>query len=254
VYCEGQDDISFWSLLFPEQFNKKHIEFVSTGGRPALEACANSINSLEELEAIVVMDGDYDVFFGIDEERKYVIKLNGYSIENYLITPEVLTSCVRTKSKKTDYSQNASQEIFDKFDDECLFLIALDLLMRKNDIELDRDLSQPAWCVNDDWDDCLFCIESINTCCKNAGVDPALIESELDSIDGYVPSMHFRGHFLLRTMRHIISKLVKKHKSGKSQLREDELFDYAIAYWSGRDMSETNMEHLQKQIATLLAE
>lgn len=131
VYVEGDSDIVFWEFLF-ESFLGCKIYIKPVNGKENLRGYIQSIVSGEILD-LVAGDADFSVF-DKEDEHPNIVKTYGYSIENSLVSPEVLREVIRSigKISSHDISHEECVEWVDEFFNSVHDLVVYDIL---NDIE-----------------------------------------------------------------------------------------------------------------------
>lgn len=216
VYVEGEDDIPYWEIMF-NKFSELKVEIHDVGSCTALvpyieKVCAG------ELDAIVAMDKDFNIFLEQNYSHPNVIFTPKYAVENCLVNNNNVIKTIRAISKVS--LKNIDSVYIDKwFDDfaECFsMLIALDIYnakYKKGISILGKTDTADRFFKNKN--SCHLCVNKINefTEIKQKdliGFDKNEILNEVRD-KGYEIIDFARGHFLFsavtKFMKNYISKL-----------------------------------------------
>lgn len=115
VFVEGQDDIPFWEFLF-KKFTNLKVYVDEVGGKLNLQNYINEIIE-ESADFFVAKDSDYDCIISDNIQHPYILKTLGYSIENTMISKDVLFHVVKNLCLLPESKINK-----DEFQDWLVFL------------------------------------------------------------------------------------------------------------------------------------
>jgi hypothetical protein len=96
LYVEGEDDVNFWEVVF-NAVGGPSVEIQEAGGKPQL------CERMEEVRSgvgdyLVAIDADFD-FFDQIEECPRIMRTYGYSIENTIVTGQIINRLVCSVAK-----------------------------------------------------------------------------------------------------------------------------------------------------------
>ena len=96
LYVEGEDDVIFWEVVF-NAVGGPSVKIQEAGGKPQL------YDRMEEVRSgvgdyLVAVDADFDCFEQIEECRR-IIRTYGYSIENTIVTGQIINRLVCSVAK-----------------------------------------------------------------------------------------------------------------------------------------------------------
>lgn len=98
IFVEGDYDIPFWRAVFGE-LSTEEFAIESVGGKMQLEKLAQRISD-EDVRLIVARDSDYTKVLGLASSHERVISTHGYSIENSIYTPKIISKLALLANKK----------------------------------------------------------------------------------------------------------------------------------------------------------
>jgi hypothetical protein len=216
LYVEGDDDISFWELLF-EKFDAPQVDIQQVGGKEELRKYIDQISS-GELDAIVAMDSDFSPVNGTDPKHNLILRTAGHSIENTLISAKVLMKVARRIGRlpAKDVSHEECEAWLADFYRRCSMLIT-------NDIQ-DQCEGAMLGVIGDNCDRFLeskqsdrICPLKIETYLNGHGLNPGTeLSDDLEKrMTGAALNLQdfIRGHFLISAAHKFVCLLVKRKRS-----------------------------------------
>lgn len=228
IYVEGDTDRVFYSTLLKfVSLPKWHI--LEAGGKEEIKKYASDIVEMN-LNIVILTDLDYSQYIddGIEAHER-IVRTKGHSIENMLLSPEVVGRIVELKSRSfEDFSQDFNTWRTRNF---LLLteLIALDILNQRDclgKVIIDRNYDQ--YTINKR--NCDLSDDKINTKVLDLKRDMEMDESVSRSIS---ESRHMykiiRGHFYQKAVRSYIIWKVNSVSNRKVNISDDEVFDLALS-------------------------
>lgn len=253
VYVEGDDDVVFWEYFF-EKFFAKKVYVKPVGGKEQLETYISSIVS-ESIRDFVAMDSDFSKIENA-EAHSNVIKTQGYSIENSLISGETLREVVVNLGKisKHDIKEAECLDWLESFFKKIDMLIYYDIANHignkgcsvvgdscKRFLKSDRDI--------------VLCDKKISQYLSKVGfsLDEELIETlqkVIDESSSDIPGLT-RGHFLFSGALHFTNEKIRE-KRKKVSISIDSFFGALVmAFKSAFDESHEEYDYYKNLIEGL---
>ena len=202
VYVEGDDDITFWDIVFSE-FTKKKFKLKPVGGKNTLLKYLNERCSDDTF--LVAMDSDYDKLNGTLDSDAAILTY-GYSIENTVVTITVIESLIATYSDMQLNHINRTEIIkwVEDFEKAVTPLLAADILNREAKITDQQVIPDRAARFYEN--DTLIPIDSkIRNHLIELGFNVEALEDDLKLHDYEVIEM-VKGHFLFTSFLHFVKK------------------------------------------------
>lgn len=250
VYVEGEDDISFWEIIF-DKLAGIRVEIKVVGGKneliklakPVFEGCA---------EYLVAMDSDFDCFKDL-ERHPNVIRTMGYSIENTLVTNQSLAKLVKFLARVPNggVPLGPISDWLEVFGERAKRLIFLDVVneVEGYGVDLGLDNSEKFMVSKKSCDLCAMKVEEY---IKNSPVAiPVGKEEEIDEKIlnmGYTYVDFVRGHFLFSGASRFIRSKVRS--LGKNiSLSKDAVYSNLISVFeSSFDENHPHYKYYEEEI------
>ncbi|PUA46936.1 hypothetical protein C5U62_02865 [Pseudomonas protegens] len=249
LFVEGDDDVLFWNTVIT-RCSKLNVDIRPVGGvnelKPYVEKVRNGV-----LDCVVAQDADYSVHIG-EKRHSRVLYTYGYSIENTLYNPELVTSLLGVWSKKQiDASSEVSKWLEDLVN-SCTPLFYLDFLNAKKKLEIDTGAGHcQRFMVSKNSEK--FDRQKVSSHVERISKQHALSLSsdELSCVKNVPILVLMRGHFLQSAvLRYINCQL--KLMGRKTSVSGDALYAHAIQYLQNCfDWSSTEGQYYSKQISVL---
>lgn len=210
LYVEGEEDVLFWHGVL------KHaavagVEIEAVGGAEQIDSYITRIEA-GELAALAARDADFLGYSGALSENPRVIYTAGYSIENSLLTADVVTELVRSWCRTVSIEESTCRAWLEELAQAMAPLVHLDIANRVS--------GTGAVTVGDSCDRFMtsntssrFCPSRIAARAAEAGQSVAreqveLVESRVGkAVDRLLDLV--RGHFLASAVRRFIRSLAR---------------------------------------------
>jgi hypothetical protein len=194
VFVEGLDDINFWRIFFPESIDGFQIKPAEGNG---IQKYLNAVISNNGKFA-VALDSDYKIISNSKNHCNHpqVIETFLHSIENIMLSPEILADIIRIKSRQSDYEIENVEKWINYFDKSMYDLMVADYIIQSKRIGKE--------CLGDN---CLrflenqrtkkpiFCSEKVNNFIRDLNLEEEDFNEQKVKLSKYKPSEHIKGHF-----------------------------------------------------------
>lgn len=253
LFVEGNEDILFWEFLF-EKFATFQVKVQSVGGKPKLNEYAQQIIS-GELNVLVAMDSDYSLF-SEHVVHPNIVRTFGYSIENSLITPEIIKKAIRTLSKIPSRYIN-DQEISEWLSQ---FIKKIELLFI---YDLENDIQGHGCPVaGNNCSKFMTSQKSSSVCGKKVGnlinsLTFSLSEQQVNNIFIKWQNVNreskdvIRGHFIFSAVYKYVVEFVKRHCSKISVSIDAMLSTFVLSFEQLFDERHSHHDYYKKVIAKI---
>jgi len=205
VFVEGIDDTLFWQPLFA--LANMDVQFEDVGGGDIKKKIDQIVE--ENADFVVACDSDHSEFmFEENQSHSRVIRTYGYSIENSMYNPKVITHIVNKYCRSKVVRLEEVMIAMNAFTDSCRQLIVYDICNHRNGIG-----------VSVCGDSCIRLLESNSS----HAISSKKIDQFISSIESNFPDtaleecdellsksnkdlwFHIKGHFLT----HFIINLIR---------------------------------------------
>lgn len=223
IIVEGQDDVPFWGIFFPEEINGYERRFKPVGG----SEIKNYIEEVYKNNAkfAVALDSDYRLFMGKIYDHAQIVETLVYSIENLVISPQTLAKIIRIESRKEDYDIDNVKIWLEHFDKKMHSLMIADYLIQKECLGKESlGKSCFRFLENSKTKAPVFDIKKIKDFIESLTIVETLFNLAEEELKNYKPSKHIRGHFFfgasLCFLNHEINRL-RANKVRRSIANDD---------------------------------
>jgi hypothetical protein len=229
IIVEGQDDIPFWSIFFPEYIDNYKRKFKPVGGDEIKKYIEEIYNN--DANFGVALDSDYRILTEQLHNHHRILETPSYSIENIMLSSLSITYIIRIKSRDIDYDIEQVESWLDYFNNITYSLMVADLIIQENKLGEE--------CLGDN---CLKFLENGNTKApqfneirikdfiNSLGIPKEKIEETEEKLINYKPYLHVRGHFFASAVLCFINHEVHKIRKTKSKkcISKDDFYTMAI--------------------------
>lgn len=208
VYVEGQDDLIFWSVYFPESDYK----IIDVGG------CENFSKKIDEvqnngLKCIIACDSDYSDFENNPKRHPLIVRTLSHSIECIMYCPINLNECIKKLSRSFNNNEEEIEKCFEEFGDDTKELIAYDIAnnIHKIGIEIAGDSCSRFLRKNShriDKAKISSYIDNIKTSFNGIDINKIirLIEKDRRNMR-QITKGHFQTSFVINLIKHFVYKI-----------------------------------------------
>lgn len=230
IIVEGQDDVPFWGIFFPENIDGYKRKFKPVGGGE-IKKYIEEIDNIDNNDAkfAIALDSDYRLITGKLHHHPRILETPSYSIENIMLSALSIGYIISIKSRNIDYDIQQVETWLDYFNKTTYILMVADFLIQE--AKLGKE------CLGDN---CLKFLENGNTKApifdknkiKEFVSTLGIAKEELDEAEKnlikYKPCLHVRGHFFASAVLCCINYEVHKIKKTKKCISNDDFYAMAI--------------------------
>lgn len=234
-FVEGDDDVPFWEFLLAK-LSVIRFRVESVGGKHNLKKYIDEILS-NKINGVVGLDLDYSFFENVAQHPR-IIKTYGYSIENTIISGDVIFDAIRALGRlsKKDIDLGVIEEWFSAFKRSVSALIFLDIesVMRGVGIEV-LGSSCHRFLKNKGSHE--LCEIKIDRHLKSLNLNisvgrRAALSRKIRNFDRVIFDF-VRGHFLFSWIMNMVSCYIKKYRD-KFHLSIEAFFGSLLLAFEGR--------------------
>lgn len=229
IIVEGQDNVPFWGIFFPEYLDGYKRKLKPVGGEEIKKYVAEIYSN--DANFAVALDSDYRIITGKINNHPRILETPSYSIENLMLFNLSITHIIRIKSRNIDYEVQKVEEWLDYFNDITYSLMIADFLIQE------AKLGQE--CLGDNCFQFLengktklpkFDEKKIREFLINLGVGREKLEEAEKKLMKYKPFLHVRGHFFASAVLCFINHEVHKIRQTKTKkcISNDDFYAMAI--------------------------
>lgn len=205
VYVEGESDVLFWDHVISKFTNKK-VKVKHLGDKSTLLKYLR--DKQPETKYIVAMDSDYDQLFGKLKVND-VLLTYGYSIENTIITPEVIRDLIASHAQvqKSSIGLSYIQSWLEELERAIEKLLAADLQNKESSQEKEKIIPNNASRFFDE-KSFLPEVEIISSYLLEKGYKPEGLSCHKKLQRWRIVEI-IRGHFLFSAVQVFVKKYLK---------------------------------------------
>lgn len=259
VIVEGSSDCPFWSNFFPSESNGYKRKIKSVGGRLEVQNYINEV-LYNETKFVVAIDSDYRLLLNRLYDHSRILETKLHSIENLMLCPLSVTSIIRNLSHNTEYEFHGVNTWLEKFDSATYSLMVADILIEKGNIG--------KQCVGESCFPFLISNNVPEFDSKKISkfiMQLSLIDEEFEKLDqslkGFKPRSHIRGHFLFSAVLCFVSHEVKRIRKKSVSISNDSFYAMSVALLESRISTDPILRNIQekallavKEVTDLLAQ
>lgn len=229
IIVEGQDDVPFWGIFFPENVDGYKRKIKPVGGQEIKKYVAEIYNN--DANFAVALDSDYRIISGQIHNHPRILETPSYSIENLMLFSLSIAHIIRIKSRNIDYEVQQVETWLNYFNNITYILMIADFLIQE------AQLGQE--CLGDN---CFQFLENGKT--KIPKFDEKRIREFVNDLDiakenleeaekkliKHKPFLHIRGHFFASAVLCFINNEVHKIRQTKTKkcISNDDFYAMAI--------------------------
>lgn len=229
IVVEGQDDVPFWGIFFPENIDGCKRKLKPVGG----DEIKKYIEEIYKNDAkfSVALDSDYRLITGKLHEHPRILETPSHSIENIMLSSLSIRYIISIKSRDIDYDIEQVEIWLDYFNRTTYLLMVADFLIQE------AKLGQE--CLSDN---CLRFLENgktkapkfdekrIKEFVSTLGITKEKLEEAEKNFIKYKPFLHIRGHFFASAVLCFINHEVHKIRQTRNKkcISNDDFYAMAI--------------------------
>ncbi len=229
IFVEGQDDVPFWGIFFPENIDGYKRKLKPVGGEEIKKYVAEIYKN--DAKFAVALDSDYRIITGQIHNHPRILETPSYSIENLMLSSLSIAYLIRIKSRNIDYEVQQVEAWLDYFNDITYILMVADFLIQE------AKLGQE--CLGDN---CFQFLENgktkipkfdekrIREFINNLGIAKEKLDEAEKRLIQYKPFLHVRGHFFASAVLCFINNEIHKIRQTKIKkcISNDDFYAMAI--------------------------
>lgn len=225
IYVEGQDDIPFWDVVF-SKFTKKRFKIEKLGDKNTLLQYLRGKKDKDTY--LIAMDSDFDRYHGVLNTNHSVLTY-GYSIENTVISMELVRSLIATISRKqlAEIDNIIIDQWFHSFERISQPLLAAELANKSDRITVDQITPDKA----------ARFIRNNNDFLDEKMIENHLVQLGFDykktiedfNLDGLKIYEMIKGHFLSSAALSFIRAQVNKLSGSNKSISNEAFYSTCIA-------------------------
>lgn len=231
IIVEGQDDVPFWSIFFPEHIDGYKHKFKSVGGDEIKKYVEEIYKNDADAKFAVALDSDYRIITGKIHNHRRILETPCYSIENIMLSSLSIKKIIRTKSRDIDYDIEKVETWLDYFNKIAYSLMSADIIIQEDKLGQE--------CLGDN---CFKFLENgktkapefnkirIKDFITGLEIPKERIEEIENKLINFKPCLHVRGHFFASAVLCFINHEVHKIRQTKNKkwISNDDFYTMAI--------------------------
>jgi len=230
VIVEGQDDVPFWGIFFPESIDGYKLKFKHVGGEAIKKYIKEIDENTNDAKFAVALDSDYRIITKQLYDHPRILETPSYSIENLMLSSFSIAYIIRIKSRNIDYDIQIVENWLNYFNEKAHVLMVADFFVQEN--RLGKE------CLSDN---CLRFLENqrtkapkfderkIEEFITQMGITKQKLQETEKKIKNYKPCLHVRGHFFASAVLCFVNQEVSKIRStNKKNISNDDFYALAI--------------------------
>jgi len=226
LFVEGDDDVLFWSTVFCK-CSDLSIDIRPVGGVNELKPYVDKVKA-GELDCLVAKDADYTKHENCFLPHPRVLYTYGYSIENTLYKPELISSVIGLWSKRNVDCLREVNDWLMRFATATKPLFYLDYINYINNLELDTGAGHCQQFMQGRYSeevDEIKLNEHVGLLRETHGI--SYVADELTPVIDIPVPLLMRGHFLQSAVLRFVNRKVKEF-GRKANVSADALYAHAI--------------------------
>ncbi|MGY2409579.1 DUF4435 domain-containing protein [Pseudomonas pergaminensis] len=250
LFVEGDDDVLFWRTVFEKNSNLS-VDIRPVGGVNELKPYVDKVKA-GELSCLVAQDSDYTRYVSGFVPHPRVLHTYGYSIENTLYKPELISSVIGLWAKKDISCVEEVKEWLSNFTLLSAPLFYLDFINYKKELKIDTGAGHcqkfMLGRLSEQLDVAKLCehVEGIR-----AAHGVIYSEADVQAIVKVPVVVLMRGHFLQSAVLRFINRKIKAFGRNAS-VSVDALYAHAIHYFqNGFSWKSPEGKHYIKEVSKI---